>query len=207
MPPAIAALRTAARQIPCSRRNARPRSRRCAQHRRLDFARRPARRPLVPQETPASLLRRALGERLRVLIDQLLDVPLQPHQHLLTDRDVQVDLDRLVGRLDRNTTRQRCGKEHRGEQPGSCKLWHHHLLSHFVVGGLETFTDSSGGVWAWLCCSSTRRTSVVIPGISSSGRGNTSLITWRGSTTDLAVAISARNGPLIVTFILSGIFE
>ena len=41
--------------------------------------------------------------------------------------------------------------------------------------------------------------------MSSSGRGSTSPITWRGSLTDLAVAMSARNGPVMVTLSLSGI--
>ena len=60
-----------------------------------------------------------LVQRLRVLVDQLLDVALQPDQHLLPDRDVEVDLDRLVGRLDRNAARQRRAEQRGGEQSGA----------------------------------------------------------------------------------------
>src|SRR3954462_1266250 len=73
------------------------------------------------------------------------------------------------------------------------------LISHFLAGGGAALTCAGTGVWVCCFSSSTLRTSVVIPGTSSSGRGSTSLISWRGSLTDLAVAISARNGPVIVT--------
>ena len=71
-------------------------------------------------------------------------------------------------------------------------------MAHLSLGGgglVDTSTFSWTGVWVWCCCSSRRRTSVTMPGTSSSGRGSTSAITCRGSRNDLAVAISARNGP------------
>ena len=49
-----------------------------------------------------------------------------------------------------------------------------------------------------------RRTSVTIPGTSLSGRGSAPEITSGGSRKLLAVAISARNGPLMLTLNLNG---
>src|SRR5437764_14937867 len=81
-----------------------------------------------------SWLSRRWREGLRVLLDHLLNVLLQPHQHLLADGDVEVDLDRLVGRLDRDAA----GKRERCRQSGECETGSFHF---FPPGG----GDRGGG--------------------------------------------------------------
>src|SRR5205085_8507452 len=116
-----------------------------------------------------------LREGLRVLLDQLLDVALKPHQHLLLDGHVEVDLDRLVGGLDRDAARQR-----QRDERGCCGVDDLSGHGHLSVGGVGV-TVSLTGVCDWFSCSSSRRTSVTIPGTSESGRGSTVSICWRGS--------------------------
>src|SRR4051812_8687393 len=62
-----------------------------------------------------SFNRRLMSEYSRVLVDQLLHVLLEANHDLLADIDVQVDLDRLVGRAHLNASRSRqdrqCGEK------------------------------------------------------------------------------------------------
>ena len=79
----------------------------------------------------------SLREGLRVLVDQLLDVALQAHDDLLPDRDVEVDVDRLVRRLDRNAAAEgRSDSAAAASNPD--REWFEFLgsgLSHFGFGG------------------------------------------------------------------------
>ena len=63
-------------------------------------------------EASASLPRRLwlwlrLRESFRILLDELFDIALQADQHFLLYGYVEVDLDRLVGRRDRDAAGQR----------------------------------------------------------------------------------------------------
>src|ERR1700712_5125187 len=48
----------------------------------------------------SNLVRGAMSEYSRVVLDQLLRILLQPNHHLLADGDVEIDLDRPLGRRD-----------------------------------------------------------------------------------------------------------
>src|SRR6185369_1575361 len=147
-----------------------------------------AARPLAPTAPgrrgtrSISRLARCRRKRLRVLVDHLLDVLLQPHQHLLTNGDVEIDLDRLVRRLDRDAT----GQGHGGRQGGELE----HGSGHFFPPGGVAW---GGGVLSVVglalpCCSTlvVLSTSTLSAG-ESTGNGITGAIACVGSLKALPI--------------------
>src|SRR3569833_2804912 len=99
-------------------------------------------------ETRTLFVRRRGREGLRVLFDHLLDVLLKADQHLLLDVDVEVNLDRLVGGLDRDAAGER---QHRGDAP---RKPHGFPLNsrHFAPpGGGDVVVALLGSVAGWSC--------------------------------------------------------
>src|SRR5438270_1796475 len=193
----------AGRRSPCTRHTARPpappglRARGYPQ-----VAPQPVRRaPQPPARRSLSWLGRRRRERLRIFLDHLLHILLQPHQHLLLDVDIEVDLDRFVRRLDRDATCKRKRCRQRGE------LQRDRGSFHLVPPGGG---DCLGGApldtgLGCDCCSClvVLRTSTLSAG-ESTGNGMTGAITWVGSLKALPIWMSARNGALMFTFRRSG---
>src|SRR5919112_139191 len=144
-------------------------------------------------------MRRWRRERLRVLLDHLLDVLLQPHQDLLPDVDIEVHLDRLARCFDRDAARQ--------GQRGERRRGHSHQLSFHLV-------PPDGGDWAGggACFGGVLLGCSVLVVLStwtfsageSIGNGITGAMTCVGSLNALAIWIRARNGPVMFRLSLSG---
>src|SRR5438270_10321790 len=151
-------------------------------------------RPAAPQSIRAprrrerrwaSWLGRRGREGLRVLLDHLLDILLQPHQHLLLDIDIEVDFDRLVRRLDGDAACERERRRYRDDEPQGVQI-----PLHFVPPGGG---DCRGGATCdtglgLVCCSclTVLRTSTFSAG-ESTGNGITGAITWVGSLNPLPI--------------------
>src|SRR6476646_5582577 len=144
-------------------------------------------------------MRRRRRKGLRVLLDHLLDVLLEPHEHLLPDVDIEVHLDRLAGGFDGDAA---CERHCRRNAKCSADQRSFHFLPPDGGDGL----GAGACVGAALpCCSLfvVLSTSTFSAG-ESIGNGTTGAMTWVGSLKALAIWMSARNGPLILRLSFSG---
>src|SRR4051812_32501968 len=148
---------------------------------------------------------RSRREGLRVLLDHLLNVLLQAHRHGLSDVHVQIDVDRLVGRLHVDAAGQRHRKRDSGRDLRRPFPWSGHLVP---PGGGDWFVLSGCGAGRVLCSSVllVLSTSTLSAG-ESIGNGMTGAMTCVGSLNDFAIWMIARNGPLMLMFSRIGIFE
>ena len=136
-----------------------------------------------------------------VLLDHLLHVLLKPHEHLLPDVDVEVHLDRLVGRPDGYARAER----RYGGYPSRQSPDRSDHTFHFLPPGGGDCCDGGVGLGALAGCSFfvVLSTSTLSAG-ESTGNGITGAMTWVGSLKDFAIWISARKGPLMFTFNFRG---
>src|SRR6185437_8417295 len=193
-------------RCPCSRHSARRPARPGSPGRATAIVRRraPRRQAQPPRRGRcASWPGRRGRECLRVLLDHLLHVGGEPNHDLLADIDVEVHVDRLVRRFHRDAAVQRHGKRGPGRELGApCPLSGH----FFPPGGGDCFAGCDCGAGAVVCssCLLVLSTSTLSAG-ESIGKGITGAMTCVGSLNPFAIWISARNGPLMLTFSRSGI--
>ena len=126
----------------------------------------------------------------------------EPDQHLLLDVDVEVDLDRLVRRLDRDAASERQPRRRTGRRASPLCIVSASLLTSGwwgLVGVASGFRRGRSGSSLLVVLS----TSTLSAG-ESTGNGITGAITCVGSLKPLVIWMSARNGPLMFTLSFSG---